>query len=493
MDEMVSRKAPTVYGSEIFFWSGASFLLGTTAGGLGVAPLGVFLFVFVAIPFFFFYRTSWVIACATTFLFLAGNIYYSVDDYRYHKAREAIAGTERIEGRVIDVPRQRVGDQVAKIKVTLFDASQEKTRARLFAYLKPYPEVFYGDMVLLTGKIISPPRDSYGDFLAKEKIHGTIFYPDMEVTGHEGNPFLEVLFKIRSNAKNILKRLFAPEQATFLIGILLGDREEFSPEFLQKLSVSGTLHLTALSGSNMIIIIVVASALFGFLLGKRRRAVFAATFLLVASFITMTGFQVSAIRAGIMAFIVGLAGEAGRLYNPRNALVLAGVLLTAVNPKAPVFDLGFQLSFIATIAIIYFAPVLERIPWIGGGGFLNWRDGLRITLAAQIGVTPIAIAHFSNFSFSALPANVALVAAIPLLMVLGFAVIFSGALFPPLAVLLSKPTGFLLGYATIIVDIFYEMRIPFNPHLGIIIVLLYYAALVLVCARFSPSAQNFFD
>ena len=436
---------------------------------------------------------SRLVVCVTAFFFLAGNVYYSIDDYAYFKTREAIIGVGSFEGKVIDEPRRRAGDQVLEVKITeVGELKKDEVGANVLVYASAYPELFYGDTVKIVGQIDAPPQNSYGRFLAKERVHGTVFYPKIEILGNEGNFLLDKLYDIKRSAKEVLHRLFTAQQATFLIGILLGDREEFSPEFLEKLGASGTLHLTALSGSNMIIIVVVASSLFGFLFSGRRKVVFGATFLLVASFVTMTGFQVSAVRAALMAFVVGLAGGTGGIYNPRNALMFAAVLITVFNPKTPVFDLGFQLSFVATIAIVYFAPVLMRLPWVGSGGFLNWRDGLRITIAAQVGVAPIAIAAFSNFSFSALPANIALLAVMPLLMVLGFIVIFIGYVFPPLAFLFSKPTAFLLDYSEFIVDIFYTMQIPFNPSIGIAGVLLYYVVLIWLCARLSPATKNFF-
>ena len=220
--------------------------------------------------------------------------------------------------------------------------------------------------------------------------------------------------------------------------------------------------------------------------------VFLTTFFAILLFVAMTGFQVSAVRAAIMAFIVALAKESGRIYNPRNALILAAFVITAINPKIPVFDLGFELSFIATAAIVYLAPAFERVSFLRKGGFFSWRDALRITLAAQIAVAPLAIAHFSNFSFTALPANVALLGIMPLLMVFGFSVIAVSTISTSFATLLSKPVAFLLDYAASIVEIFSTVQIPFNPEIGIVSVFVYYAALIFVSLRWSEPAKNIF-
>ncbi|MBT9175436.1 MAG: hypothetical protein DDT22_01114 [candidate division WS2 bacterium] len=204
----------------------------------------------------------------------------------------------------------------------------------------------------------------------------------------------------------------------------------------------------------------------------------------------MTGFQVSAVRAALMAFIVGLADITHKVYSPHNAIALAAFIITLWNPKAPVFDLGFQLSFLATIAIIYFAPAVKRLPFLRGDGVLGWRDALAITLAAQLGVAPLAIINFGNFSFTALLANVGILAVIPLLTVLGFIVIFLEMTFPPLASLVSQPIVFLIDYVVAVVETFAIVQVPFNPEIGVTISVLYYAVLIGICYRWSPALQR---
>src|SRR3989344_2749566 len=487
-----------IYANDLFFWGGLFFILGAISGVVRVSPLLPLLFLLIVFPFCFFYKIQPVLAIAFALFFFAGTVYYSADDFEYHKTIDSLAAVTGLEGVVVSEPRYRTNDQVLLIEARntyTFDGHLSQFgpyRARFLVYLDPYAHISYGDIVRVRGNPVLSGKDSYGAYLAKEHIHGSIFYPDVEIIGNEARPFFEKLYSVRGYSKNALSELFTAQEASFLSGILFGDREEFSKEFLNKLSFSGTLHLTALSGSNMTIIVFSALVFFGVFFGGKRRLTFLATFFMVALFVAMTGFQVSAIRASIMAFIAGLAKEAGRLYNPRNALLLAALVITAWNPKAPVFDLAFQLSFLATLSIVYFAPALARLPFFGAGGFLGWRDILCITVAAQLAVAPITIANFSNFSFSAIPANVMIIMIMPPLMILGFLTIATMAAFAPLAILFSKLTAFLLNYITFVIDVFYELRVPFNPDMNIVAITLYYAVLVCVTARFSPAMKNFF-
>lgn len=490
-----------------FFFAASGFVAGAAAGGFGLAPLGAALVAVLAAPVFFIVKNSVAALAdaetqdpryselnaaavlAAAIFFFIGNFYYAADDRAYHVLRRALDGATQFEGIVSDEPRRREAGQSARVRLISSDVEQS-VGAMVLVQLHPYPELSYGDVVRGDGAITPSPRNSYGDYLAKERIHGTALYPTLEIVGNEVNPFFGTLYEVRRRIKDSIGRLFTRQQAVFLSGILLGGQEEFSKEFLEKLSLSGTLHLTALSGQNMTIIVFAAFAVFSAVFGGRKRPVFAVTFLLVALFVAMTGFALSAIRASLMAFLVGLARQAGRSYSPRNAIALAALAITAWNPKAPALDLGFQLSFAAMLSIIYFAPVLTQLPFLKKEGLLGWREVLAITLAAQLGVLPITMLAFENFSFSALPANIALLTVMPVVMGLGFATVFASAVWTPLAVLLSKPTAFLLDYAAGVISVFYEARLPFNPALGGVAVTLYYAVLIWICIRYAVADKR---
>lgn len=463
---------------DAFFFSASGFIAGTISGGLGLPPFGTLTAFVLTVSAIFLFKKHSVVILAVSILFIAGNVYYTIDDYRYHTARYALANTTSFEGTVIDDPRQGIDNQTAKVRLTI-------PAATIFLRLDPYPELSYGDVVRISGDIVPPPSDSYGDFMAKEHVHGTAFYSEIEIVGNNANPFFETLFSIRHYIKDTVSRLFTEREAAFLSGVLLGDRDLFTPEFLNKLSISGTMHLTALSGLHMSILVFLALAVSSAIFWRRKRLQFIATFATMALFVAMTGFKVSAVRASLMAFLVGLAGESGRVYSPRNAILFSALVITVWNPKSPVFDLGFQLSFAAVLSIIYFAPILKLLPFFRTLGLLAWRDVLVITMAAQIGVLPITIAHFANFSLTALPANVAILVVMPPLMAFGLLTVAASVVSMPLASLFSIPTAFLADYAIQIVETFSSLRVMFNPELGITGTILYYAVLIWICWRYS--------
>jgi len=469
----------------LFFFAACSFVSGAILGGLGASPVIAIVILALALFAGFLSKVPSAILLIVAGSFLVGNTYYAIDDYAYQRAQQGIGNATHFEGIVIDEPRRSLTAQTAKVEIVSADV-ESASGSRIYVRTDLYPELSYGDVVRVSGAIVTPPRDSYGDYMAKEHIHGTAFYPEIEVIGNKGSSFFAVLFGVRQSLKEHISRLFSQPHAAFLSGILIGDKDEFSPEFLQKLSISGTMHLMALSGLNMTIIVFIALGIFSAVFLGRKRPKFIATFLTVALFVAMTGFQVSALRAALMAFLVGLAGLTHRLYSPHNAIAFAALVITVWNPKAPVFDLGFQLSFLATLAIIYFAPVIKLLPHLRTAGVLGWRDALAITAAAQLGVAPLAIIAFGNFSFTALAANIGILAVIPLLTVMGFLSALFSMIFPPLAHLISVPIAFLIDYVIAVVETFSVVQVPFNPHVGVATAALYYGAVIWLCWRFSP-------
>ena len=118
---------------------------------------------------------------------------------------------------------------------------------------------------------------------------------------------------------------------------------------------------------------------------------------LIAFFIIMTGFQSSAVRAGIMGGLFLLGQYLGRMSVSSRSIVIAAALMLAHNPLLLKLDVGFQLFFLAMIGIIYLMPVFQdwfrKIP-----AMFQLRNILAMTLSAQIFTLPILIYNFGYLS-----------------------------------------------------------------------------------------------
>ena len=277
-----------------------------------------------------------------------------------------------------------------------------------------YPELKYGDLIKISGKLekpqnFIPPNNTattssefdYVSYLAKDDIKYKIDFAKTELisSGHE-NYIKGALFHFKNLfINNIDKTIVAPE-STLLSGILLGTKNSIDKTTTEIFRKAGLSHIVALSGYN---ITIVADGIMKSLSFLPRNIGFLGGVLGIILFIIMSGASSTAVRAGVMALIVILAQVTRRNYQAGRALIIAGLLMVIINPKILVFDISFQLSFLATIAIIYVSPVLKT-----KFSFITEKFGLRdvvaSTISAQILVLPLD--HYKilmlRFSFSLL-------------------------------------------------------------------------------------------
>ena len=187
---------------------------------------------------------------------------------------------------------------------------------------------------------------------------------------------------------------------------------------------AGLSHIVAISGYN-IALIAQGFVLFGIMIGLWRRQALWFAALGVILFVVFVGAPASAVRAGIMGVTVFAALFVGRLTQSVNMLLLAAVVMLIFQPLLLRYDVGFQLSFLATLAIITVLPLVEHfIPKEFFGKTLV--EIALLTLAVELFVVPLLLYQFHLFSPFALLANVLLLPLVPYVMALTF---FSSLLF----------------------------------------------------------------
>ena len=214
-------------------------------------------------------------------------------------------------------------------------------------------------------------------------------------------------------------------EASILEGIILGNKQIFSEEIKNNLSITGTSHIAAISGMNIVIISnIVMIFLIG--LGFWRKQAFWITVMLIIAFIFMVGAPASAVRAGIMGIILLYAKKIGRLGNITRIMVFAGAIMLIFNPLLLRYDIGFQLSFLAVLGLIYIKPIFDRIleKILKKEQINNFLQIITTTISAQIAVLGVLIYNFGRISFISPIVNVLIVPFITLLTIIG--IIFIG-------------------------------------------------------------------
>lgn len=303
---------------------------------------------------------------------------------------------------------------------------------KILLILPPYPQFTYGDRLKVEGKL-TPARDfvsaagqvvRYRDYLAINEIYFQLVEPAVTSQGRAGSVIKSSLFRWKRSFIEKLNLALPEPESSLLGGLVFGGRQSLGGEWNERFRRVGLSHIVVLSGFNLA---VVATVILRILRPLPRRLGLPLAGAAIILFTIMTGAEPATARAAVMALIALLAVATGRQYAAGRALVLAAVAMVAVNPKVLVFDLGFQLSFLATAGLIYLTPRLESKLL-----FLTRRWGIRdlvaTTLAAQLAVLPWLIFRTGQVPWLALPVNLLVLPVVPAAMLFGFLTMLGGFL-----------------------------------------------------------------
>lgn len=305
----------------------------------------------------------------------------------------------------------------------------------------------YGDAINFSGKLGKPENFitdqgkefDYVNYLRKDGILYVMSYPKIEIVSRgNGNPIKSALFSAKEKFLEKINMTIASPENLLMGGLILGEKSSFNQALRQNFVNTGTIHIVALSGYNVTIVAEWLMKLFAKVSFLPKNFGIGTGIFAIILFIIMTGGSSTAIRAGIMAILVLIARATGRNYDVARALILSGVFMIILNPFLLVYDVSFELSFLATVAVIFFTPRIEKyFLWITKS--FGLRDIVSVTCAAYIFVFPFILYKMGNFSLVALPANVLILPFIPFTMMFGFLTGFLGLIHYILAV----PAGYL--------------------------------------------------
>ena len=318
-----------------------------------------------------------------------------------------------------------------------------------------YPEYFYGDILKLNGKAETPENFSgfdYQNYLAKDNIFLISQYPEITLINRPANKdFYGYLLNIKKSFIDIINKIIFEPQASFLAALLVGAKRTLPPDLVDAFNRTGTSHIVAISGYNISIVSIMLLNFLSYLL-LPRRLIFWLVGIGLVLFTLIAGAGASVIRAAIMGGLLILARREGRSYQITNAIIFAGAAMLFFNPYLLRHDASFQLSFLATLGLVYLAPHFNK--WFSRlPNFLSFRANLAATLSAQIMTLPIILFGFGRFSLIAVLANVLILPVIPLTMLFGFLAGLMGFLSLKIAAIFILPAWLMLSYQIWVVKI----------------------------------------
>lgn len=287
----------------------------------------------------------------------------------------------------------------------------------------------YGDRVAVSGALETPPEDeqfSYRDYLVRQGIFSYLPNAGARLLAREqGSWLLGRIYRLRTRALGSLYGAFPDPEAALLAGILLGVEAQIPEPVTEAFRDSGTSHIIAISGFNMAIVAGLFAVLASRWLGRRRGAL--AALLAIVLYTLLVGAGASVVRAAIMSGLSLLAAQIGRRGNGLNTLAITAGLMALVDPDV-LWDVSFQLSFLATLGLVLYAgPLMDGFVRLAERKVSN-ETARRIakpvgeyflfTLAALLTTLPIMVFYFQRFPLLSPLANAMVLPVQPLLMIL---------------------------------------------------------------------------
>ena len=407
-------------------------------------------------------RRTLVYAIALPALFVLAAVRY--DHTRPHPAADGAARYNdgvamRVRGVLRDDPDIGDTSQRFAISVRQVESGGEWRDASGGVLVRTglLPRYVSGDVIEIEGKLESPRAVEgfdYADYLARKHIASTMDHPLARTIGREDDSLVHAtVLRVRRRLSRALALSLPEPQASLAQGVLLGQRSALPQDVQADLNTTNTSHLVVVSGENVVLVSAFATMFFSFAVGRRRGL--ALSIAAVVAYTLLIGASPPVLRAMIMGIVTVVGMVLGRPGSAITSLLVAAALMIGLDPQT-VRDVSFQLSFAATAGILYLAsPVRAWLIELAAAALRvdevpRWLDEriaepLAVTLAAIVSTSPLLALNFGRLSLVAIPANMLVVPAFPLILAASLLAALGGLL-PQARLVFAAPAYYALAY-----------------------------------------------
>jgi competence protein ComEC len=430
----------TLSASKVFRQCGASFLIGVILSYYFSLQVICF-FAFLILIYFLCAKKEFIVLILVLLSLFLGT-------YRYFVVFRELKNTAIIEEAQIEIKAPIIAEPILK------ENYQRIIIPRIVIYTDRYPRYHYGDIINIKGKV-----KPFSDFRSYSSIivSGKMRYPSIELFAPARFSLRKTALLIKNKITSSLQKIIPEPKSSLLISLMFGAKNNLTSVLEKQIRRCGLSHVIVASGLHLSII---TKALSGFLdiLYLSSSVNFVVSFLFILGFAFMAGLTPSIIRAAIMASLLILSRFSFRLYNSFNALLLAAVIMIWLNPLILFWDLGFQLSFLATAGIIFLYPIWKESKFWQQDLFNKKgqiiRETVLSTFSALTFVIPWVIFRMQVFSLVAPITNLLILPLVPFVMAGGAMVAISSLLFYPIGLFLGALLNLILAYLLKVISLF---------------------------------------
>ncbi len=255
------------------------------------------------------------------------------------------------------------------------------------------------------------PKYRLGDYLVvvpkNNDFTNSVYYPKITVQESRNISVLNWISVYREKLILKVKRNLSQPYSGLVLGMTIGYKDDFPDDFLDLLKRTGTIHIIVVSGYNVALVVTFTSSVFAFV-GRKLNLFLAIISVLL--FVCFAGFDPPVVRASIMGLIALIGIYSGNSRMSLYILYITLLVMLLVNP-AYLIDIGFQLSAIATGAVILASMITSKDTFI---------SAIFVNTFVNLTIYPVISYYFGTISFISLISNLMILWMVPLVTFSGF-------------------------------------------------------------------------
>ena len=301
----------------------------------------------------------------------------------------------------------------------------------------------------------------YSNYLKTKKIFGTVNLKeeDVEIISHDNsNIILRKIYELRNLMKTKIEKLLPKETSGLCLGMLIGETSGIEENMQEDFRDSNLSHILAVSGANVSYIIVSITYIFNKMCLRKRLSKIISIILLIL-FMLLTGCTSSVNRACIMAILMLIAELFYRKSDVYNNLAISALILLIINPYS-LLDIGFQLSYMGTIGIVFLHDKIGNFIKINNKIVKYFFEMIAVTTCANLAIIPIMMFHFNTISLTFYFSNIIVGPILGIVVIIGFIMFFISLIFTPISSLIAIVLNLMLKFIIKIAEITANM--PFS-------------------------------
>lgn len=400
-------------------WFGTFFDFNTLTPTVTVVIMvGLFVITDATVFLLKSYRFNWLFGSVMAiYLFIAGHALVQVHEasVKQDYFRNFESDARHYVARVYDYPTERENSikTVLELEYQFGDSLPSRpVTGKVMAYFRKTDSAFalhYGDLIAINAPVgeVAPPKNpgefDYRAHLWRKGISGQCFLGDddwLDLQTNRANPLIAFSYRLRDHLLASLQRCgVKDEEFGVAAAILLGYDDSLADDVRKNYVAAGSMHILCVSGMHVGIIYLMASLLLGFLNRKRWQKVLknCLLLLLVWLYALVAGLSPSILRASMMISFVIIGEIIERKGFVINSIAASAFILLCVNPNN-LFEIGFQLSYVAVIGIVTLQKPIYRLIYVKNKLLDRVWEITAVALSAQVATIPFTLFYFHQFT-----------------------------------------------------------------------------------------------